>query len=446
MKKRVVFLLSLLLVLTITTISDAKYVIQYTNTVANIKIDLTPPQIKLFSTRNSNSLFPKYANRTHDITIEIKVVENNIYENHFDKENVKILVGENEVIPKNFEIEKCIDTGKIILYQVKLNQVLGDGKLRIKVKEGTIKNISDQVNEETIIDTGIKIDNTSPIIGFTQQEKENKKVIANLKANEAIRDVNGWTLTQDRRILSKEFESNVYYPLKVMDLAQNTAQIDIDITKATYFNIKYGALNQKTKWSFGDGNHKVAGEETILENGIETTEMFSLLLEGEIEKDFIQVQNYIHTYWGEGKHAISYTYETDYCHGYNPSENTYVSFANGDKAYVNGKISLIMGGDGVNRANSKGIGGKAIPEEIAKQYLFGISGLKMKLKEETNYSIVYQIWVKNQGWQKAVSDGEEAVYSHDKPMGGYRMAVIPKTEKQYIIDFWNEDIGTNNVK
>ena len=71
-------------------------------------------------------------------------------------------------------------------------------------------------------------------------ENRNKKVIANLKANEAIRYVNGWTLTQDRRILSKEFESNVYYPLKVMDLAQNTAQIDIDITKATYFNIKYG--------------------------------------------------------------------------------------------------------------------------------------------------------------------------------------------------------------
>lgn len=101
---------------------------------------------------------------------------------------------------------------------------------------------------------------------------------------------------------------------------------------------------------------------------------------------------------------------------------------------------------GVNRAGNKALGGEAIPQEIANQYLFGISGIKMKLKDESYYSIVYQIWVKNVGWQKVSSDGEEAVYAHDKPIGGYRMALIPKTEKQYIIDYWNQDVGTNNIK
>lgn len=96
-----------------------------------------------------------------------------------------------------------------------------------------------------------------------------------------------------------------------------------------------------------------------------------------------------------------------------------------------------------NRGNSNG---KPIPQEIAKQYLFGVSGLKVKLKDPSYNSIVYQICVKGYGWQRAVSDGEEAVYSHDKAIGAYRMSLIPKTEKQYLIDLWNQDIGTNNMK
>ena len=68
------------------------------------------------------------------------------------------------------------------------------------------------------------------------------------------------------------------------------------------------------------------------------------------------------------------------------------------------------------------------------------------MKDYSEYSIVYQIWVDGVGWQKAVSDGEETTYSHDKPIGAYRMSLIPKTEKQYLITSWNKDCGTNNMK
>ena len=70
----------------------------------------------------------------------------------------------------------------------------------------------------------------------------------------------------------------------------------------------------------------------------------------------------------------------------------------------------------------------------------------MKLKDTSYYSIVYQILVNNHGWQSAVSDGQETMYRYNRPMSAFRMALIPKTEKQYLINSWNKDVGTYNMK
>ena len=94
---------------------------------------------------------------------------------------------------------------------------------------------------------------------------------------------------------------------------------------------------------------------------------------------------------------------------------------------------------GVNNANNKGIGGKPIPVNIASKYLYGISSLKVKLKEYTNYSIVYQVWINGSGWQKAVSDGAEAKLSYTKPITAFRITLVPKSEKQYVINSWNSN-------
>lgn len=345
MKKRIVFLLTFLSIIIISTNIYAKYVIEYTNTIAHIKVDLIPPKIELMMIQNTNQLYENYANQTHTITVKIKVIESNIVENYFNQENVKILVGDKVVIPEIFEIRKSIGTRKMIIYDVKLSKVLGDGILKIKIKEGTIKDISDNINKETIVNTNIQIDNTVPIISFAQEVKKDGKVEAKLKSNEKIRNVNGWNLSEDRVALSKEFASNVSYPFKITDFAQNVAQIDINITRATNIKIQYGACNQKTQWSFGNCNDEIAGKETIAENGIEKTEMFSLLTEGAIEKDFIQVQNYIYTYWGEGVRGSGYSYENRYYYGYNPGPDTYASMATGDLIYINKEKYLVIGGD-----------------------------------------------------------------------------------------------------
>ena len=70
----------------------------------------------------------------------------------------------------------------------------------------------------------------------------------------------------------------------------------------------------------------------------------------------------------------------------------------------------------------------------------------MKLKDYSYFSIIYQILVNEVGWVSACSDGQECMYFKDKPMSAFRIALVPKTEKQYVIDTWNKDIGTFNIK
>lgn len=231
MKKAIVFLLIVVLIIGITTINYAKYVIQYTNVIAKIQIDAKDPQIELIDIKNNN-LYNKYANNTHTITMKIKVTESNIKENYFNKENVKIIVGEKEVIPKIFEIKENSTDGENITYEIKLNKILGDGKLKLKIEEGTIVDISENRNEETIINTDILIDNTLPIITFFQENIEDGKILANLKANERIREINGWNITQEKNVITKEFACNTTYLLTLTDYAQNTAEVEINITKA----------------------------------------------------------------------------------------------------------------------------------------------------------------------------------------------------------------------
>lgn len=64
-------------------------------------------------------------------------------------------------------------------------------------------------------------------------------------------------------------------------------------------------------------------------------------------------------------------------------------------------------------------------------------------KNTSNFSIVYQTHTKNDGWLKAFGTESKNSYQHNKPISAFRMNLVPKTEEQYLIDFWNRDIGTN---
>ncbi len=444
MRKVIVFLFVIFIIISISINSYAKYVIENISLAANINIDAQIPVIEFISVNNTNEKYNKYANKTHTITVSFRIKEKDVKEDNV-KDNIKFLLNEKEFKPKRLETSRR-ESGEYIYYTISIYEISGNGKLNIKIPKGSVVDMSNQVNEEVVFNTEIMIDNVAPVINFSQEEIGDGKINAIIKANEKIREVNAWELSENEETLTKEFECNVKYPFNVSDLAGNSTEIDIKIDKATKIKIRYGAMNEgpNNYWEFGTGTNEIVGKKSI-EYGMEyKIEGISLYLEG-IDKDFIQIRTFINTYWGEGIQGRCDTYETLYDYGYNPKNDGYASLKTGPIIVLEGKPTLFIGGHGMNSEGNMGRGGSPIPKEIAEQHLFGISSLNIKLKDTSYYSIVYQVWVNGIGWLEPVSDGEETSFSHDKPIGVYRISLIPKTEKQYLIDLWKEDVGTNNM-
>ena len=448
MDKRKIFLLAFIIfILGINSIAYGKYVIDYVSTVAKIDIDRTPPKITILEMNNTNTNYEAYANKTHTLTAKIKVIEKNIVENNFNTNNVKILVNKQVQENKIISINKIEEKQDYIIYEVILENILGDGILEIKVNEGTIVDKSNNINEETILATGIKIDNTPPETTFKQKLLESGKVNANITANEGIRAVEGWNISDDKKTLNKEFPSNTSYIFEVTDFAQNTSEVNVKITQATYLNLSYGSYSSSVNWSWKNEENGMCGENQINISEKAPIELMILKQEGTADTDYIRARAYIYTYWGEGSQAISDVYEYRYNHGYKPSENSYSIINKSLTARLDGKYWMFIGAENLNKANKKDMTHKkAIPEEIAKQKLYGISALALDLKDYSEYSIIYQIYVKEKGWLEAVSDGEETKLALNKPITAYRITIVPKSEKKYVLNMWNKNIGTNNTK
>ena len=151
-----------------------------------------------------------------------------------------------------------------------------------------------------------------------------------------------------------------------------------------------------------------------------------------MDKDFLQAKSYIYTYWGESSFGKCTTSGMKYNYGYNPLGSGFKSMASSDLITING--------------NPDANGNNPIPGYVANKYRYGISGVQFKLKNYSQYSVVYQIFVDEIGWTKACSDGQECMYAKNKPMSAFRIVLVPNTEKQYVIDTWNKDAGTSNLK
>lgn len=428
------------------SVTSAKYLIEYQNKVAVIDIDRNPPKIELVGLQNTNVGYEKYANQTHTITAQIKVTEEHIISNNMSLENLVVQVNGKNAEIQNIKMVEKKREGDSIYYDIILTGIRTEGILSFIIKEGTIVDKSYNVNPETVISTDIQIDNTNPDGIFSETEIEEGKVLATILANEKIRGVEGWKLTQNEMQLEKEFTNNISYIFTITDLAQNTKEIEVNISKATNIMITYASHNSAIGWTYGYGNYDVAGAQAVKENPIYKTEALAFRITGNIPEDFVQINTCIYTHWGEGSKATCGDTGMIYQYGYNPGRNLYKTMASDDLVTIDGKKYIQFGGTGMNGFQKTDIeGNNPIPLETVYQYNYGISGVTMKLKDESYYSIVYQILVNGQGWLKTCSDGEEAMYQFNRPMSAIRLALVPKTEKAYISNLWNQDVGTNRI-
>ncbi len=444
MKKIVCFCIFLFLIF-IQASSFGKYIFEESFTIANLNIDRSPPEIEVIKIQNNNIGYEAYANKTHEIRVRVSTKKKDVKVNNFKPENIEIFVANQKNTTAKMSLQQIQTQDENLVYEIILTGIEGNGKLTLKLKEGIVIDFSENKTKEKIVDTGILIDNIAPSATFSENKIEEGKVKAVVSANEGIRNAEGWNLSDNKQVLSKEFTSNVAYTFQITDFAQNSTDIDITIKSATNINLIYASHNSEVGWSYGYGNYDIAGKEAVKQFDLSKTEALAFRVDGNIDKDFLQFNSYVYTYWGEGKRSTCLNSGMLYSHGYNPTLTTYKTMSSNDLVTINGNKYIQFGGAGINRIGITDTEGKnPIPRDVCDKYLFGISGIKAKLKDESYYSIVYQIYVLGVGWIQPKSDGEEAVYSHDKPMSAIRMALIPKTEKNYILETWKRDVGTHN--
>lgn len=327
------------------------------------------------------------------------------------------------------------------IYNLKLNNIQGNGLLKLVFEEGFGTDISGNLSEKQEISTRITIDNIKPTVTYSQNIIDKGKVNAKLTANEQIRQLNGWNISTDSKQLNKDFISNVSYEITIKDYAGNSTVITVNVTGATYITLIYASHNSEIGWTYGVGNYDIAGKQSVLTNSLYKTEALAFRVEGNISSDFIMGRAYVYSHWN-GASATCKDSGMIYNYGYNPGSSTWKTMNSSDLVTISGKKYFQFGGAGINGVSNTDINGNnPISAETATKFNYGMCGITLGLKDYTDYSIVYQIYVSEVGWLEAKSNGAETIYSKTKPMSAFRVALIPTSEKQNQINTWNKDIG-----
>lgn len=444
--KNTIIIILIFILININSVVRAKYIFDFEFDVADLNIDRTKPIIEYIGISNTNKEYEKYANKTHIIKAKVKVIEKNIGNDILEASEIKIKIN-NEFLDKKDIIVNILEKDKeSYIYEIVLKNLTGNGLLNIIIEEGAITDIGGMKSRELSINTGIIIDNIAPNAIFKEEKIEEGRVNSIINSNEPIRNIEGWNSKQNNTRMEKEFVSNTSYEIQIVDYAQNVSNLKIDITKATYIKIIYASHNSQIGWSYGYGNYDIAGKEAVLKNPKYKTEALAFNFEGNIDSDFIKARAFVYTHWGEETKGKCATTGLIYNYGYNPSKVGWKSMNSYDLIKINDKSYFQFGGSMINGEFQTDINGNnPIPQKIANEYRYGVSGVSLKLKDETNYSIIYQILINEIGWIEACADGEECMYSYNKPMSAFRMTLVPKSEKEYIIDMWNKYVGTFNI-
>ena len=279
------------------------------------------------------------------------------------------------------------------------------------------------------------IDNTAPVATFSEQAFNNgySKGIVNI--NEGVQPVNGWDISSNNMSLSRKFSNPIEYELPIKDFAQNPSSALVSIKNATNIIFEYGVFDGGNNDMHIVSSGEISGKSLISSNSIYKAEALFVRTSGNIDASLLRGKAFLYTYHGEGSSASCRYSELRYNYGYNPQSG--LRIVNKEHwTNVLGRYFTEFGGAGVNFSTKSP---NSIPEEIAKQYLYGLSGVAFSLSDYSEYSIVYQIYVKDIGWLPVKYNGEETMYRFDKPFCAIRMNIVPNSERQYLIDYWNKD-------
>ena len=155
----------------------------------------------------------------------------NVNDNDYFNEDVELTISdENEVvitITKNGGEPTVIEN----------NSILTEGEYEITV-------VDRAYNEITV---KITIDKTSPIAttNYSTIDKTNENVVVTIIANEELKELDGWTLSLDKKELSKEFSENETNIVVIEDLAGNKTNVAYSISNIDKVLPEVVEVNQK---------------------------------------------------------------------------------------------------------------------------------------------------------------------------------------------------------
>lgn len=424
-----IIILILIIVMISIDITYGKYTYNFSRQMATIDItDEIAPTIQI------EDVGEKYINlRENTIDLKIKVEEENISEQtKISSDKIIVSVGSKVIGEESKTLTLTEEKLGELIYNLNLHDIEDEGEIVIDIRENSIQDKYLNANTGSQIHTNIFVDNTPPQL-TSEKESIGKKINFIIKSNEIILVPTGWELSEDGKTINKIFDSNISYVLSVSDRAGNTSQMPIDIHEATYIELKYASHNSEVGWSYGYTNYSIAGNEAINRNPKYKTESLIFNVTGNVDEDFVEGQAYVYSYWNPPEQGRCKTTGNLYTTGY----SGWKSMKSSETITLNGVKYFQLGGTGINAAWNKNTNGqKPIPYNLAINYTFGICGISFRLKSYEEYSIVYQIYVNGHGWLAPASDGEETMYSKTSPISAFRVALIPKSEKQEVLDNW----------
>lgn len=437
LKKIIQIATIIFVIITAKSSCSAKYVFEHIEKAFEIDIKNEIFTAEIIEKSNTNIEYPIYANNEETIILKLKVSDENGIKNNLQE--FIILVGneKNQCVIETQIIEK---NENYIIYEIKLNNILGDGELIIKIPENSFEDMLGNKMSEMSLRTEIQIDNISPKAEYSQEILENGKVLAKIISNERIRSLEGWQIDETNQIISKEFISDIKYQRIIQDLAGNKTVLQIDVKDSNFLGFEFLAYISEKGWMQLKNNF--VG--TLQRGNKYKIESIAFRTSKNVSSEYLKGSAYVYSHWGKGSYSKSLYTGNVYNYGYNPLSG-YKTMGNSDLTFLNNKEYVQIGGEGMNCVGLTDIdGNNPISSSIASEYNYGISIVKFQLEDETENSIVYQPFFNDIGWERCCKNGEEVFISTKRPIEALKIAIVPTSELKFIMLEWDNNIGTHN--
>ena len=183
-------------------------------------------------------------------------VQDNMEEVGVNENGLKYQWTQSETEPAKESFIESFENGQTITKNT------GDGKWYLWVYA------EDKVGNETITRSeAFNFDNTAPNanVEYSTKNPTKENVKVTITSNEEVQELEGWTLSTNKNILTKEYTENTKETITIKDLAGNETKANIEITNIdkTLPDIVIGDINNDTKVDITDlfllKRHIIAG-------------------------------------------------------------------------------------------------------------------------------------------------------------------------------------------